>query len=98
MNDSPQNFSSLVSLGDLNGDGLNDIVVGEPWFGGNQQGQIRIYAGVASGPSERVIADSQFLHIYEEEGAFTISATAQMEGVDGVGVALQIVNVLSSRF
>ena len=97
-NGSPQNSLSLVSLGDLNGDGLNDIVVGEPWVGGNQQGQIRVYAGVSSGPSERVIADSQFLHVYDEEGAFTISATAQMEGVDGVGVALQIVNVLSSRF
>jgi len=95
-NGSPQNSLSLVSLGDLNGDGLNDIVVGEPWFGSNQQGQIRVYVGVSSGSSERVIAESQFLHIYEEEGAFTISATALIEGVDGVGVALQIVNVLSS--
>ena len=43
-----------------------------------------------------MIAESQFFHIYEEEGAFTISATALIEGVDGVGVALQIVNVLSS--
>ena len=96
VNGSQQNSLSLVSVGDLNGDGLNDIMVGEPWFGGNQQGQIRVYAGVSSGPSERVIAESQFLHIYEEEGVFTISATALIDGVDGVGVALQIVNVLSS--
>ena len=87
----------VAGRGDLNGDELPDIVVGDHSFGPTERGQFRIYTGRPFGLADRVVAllDAPE-HIYEEEGVFTISATALIEGVDGVSVALQIVNVLSS--
>ncbi|KAM4625575.1 integrin alpha-5-like isoform 2-T2 [Polymixia lowei] len=41
--------SSLASLGDLNQDGFNDMAIGCPYGGDNQQGLVLIYNGHAGG-------------------------------------------------
>lgn len=43
--------SSVDGGGDLNGDGLSDIIVGEPMYGGGL-GRARVYLGSASPPSD----------------------------------------------
>jgi hypothetical protein len=84
----------VAGPGDLNGDGFSDLVIGEPSFGVDQRGRVRVYSGSDPGVLDRVIALQEFLHIYEEEGVFMISASALVEELDGTSVGLERVEVL----
>ena len=84
----------VAGPGDLNGDGFSDLVIGEPSFGVDQRGRVRVYSGSEPGVLDRVIALQELLHIYEEEGAFMISASAFVEELDGTSVGLERIEVL----
>jgi hypothetical protein len=40
---------AVASAGDVNGDGYDDVIVGEPWYGQSREGRIWVYRGSASG-------------------------------------------------
>ncbi|MEQ1503833.1 MAG: integrin alpha [Myxococcota bacterium] len=44
--------TSVASAGDVNGDGFDDLIVGEPWFtdGHADEGRVNLFLGSASGP------------------------------------------------
>ncbi|KAI5106725.1 integrin alpha-V precursor, partial [Silurus meridionalis] len=45
--------SSITSLGDLDGDGFNDVAVSAPYGGSSRQGLVYIYNGRAGGPDSQ---------------------------------------------
>ncbi|XP_054089935.1 integrin alpha-PS3 [Zeugodacus cucurbitae] len=55
--------TSLGKLGDINGDGYNDIAIGAPYAGDNGNGAVAIYFG---GPNGLETQPRQILHVSEQ--------------------------------
>ncbi|NIJ53990.1 FG-GAP-like repeat-containing protein [Dyadobacter arcticus] len=85
-NISNANFgSSVASIGDANGDGYSDIIIGSPGFGNNNQteeGAAYIYYGSLSGLN---LASKHILGVNQNEAAFgwSVSSAGDVNG-DGL--------------
>lgn len=73
--------SSVAALGDMNGDGFGDVVIGAPFYDGGQvdEGQARVFGGTTSGlgasPLQNIEANNEGAHF-----GFSVAGAGDLTG------------------
>jgi len=73
---------SVDGAGDVNGDGYDDVVMGEPWYGGgggSRSGRLQIYYGSASGVDNTIATVTDMGETYEAIGQ-SVSGAGDVDG------------------
>jgi hypothetical protein len=78
--------SRLLTIGDLDGDGMDDVLVREPGAGSGATGRMRVLSGALIDGTGLNIDDHQLLELRAEDSASSTGIANAVGDVDGDGV------------
>ncbi len=77
--------SRLWQLGDMDGDGADDLLVREPGGGSGGSGRIRVVSGARLGGSALNVDDIQLMELRAEDSSSSTGTSAAIGDIDGDG-------------